>query len=64
MFVCRECGAKFEEPEYETVCLEEFNGVSSLFGDRHYATFASCPECGEAIDLEDDVYYEEDEDED
>ena len=59
MYRCRECGAIFEEPEYETVCFEELYGVGSMFPDRHYGTFANCPECGEAIDIEYDVYDEE-----
>lgn len=61
-YKCSECGAIFEEPEYETVCFEELYGVGSMFADRHYGTFASCPRCGEAIDTEYDIY-DEDEDE-
>ena len=30
-----------------------------MFLDRHYGTFANCPECGEAIDIEYDIYDEE-----
>ena len=63
MYKCPECGAIFEEPEYETVCYEELYGVSSMFYDRHYGTFASCPECGGAIDIEYDIYDEEYDDE-
>ena len=59
MYKCPECGAIFEDPEYETVCFEELYGVGSMFPDRHYGTFANCPECGEAIDIEYDVYDEE-----
>ena len=59
MYRCPECGAVFEEPEYETVCFEELYGVGSMFQDRHYGTFANCPECGEAIDIEYDIYDEE-----
>ena len=62
MYKCPECGAVFEDPEYETVCFEELYGVGSMFADRHYGTFASCPRCGEAIDTEYDIY-DEDEDE-
>lgn len=58
MYKCPECGATFEEPEYETVCFEELYGVGSMFADRHYGTFASCPKCGEAIDTEYDIYDE------
>ena len=55
MYKCPECGAIFDEPEYE----EELYGVGSMFLDRHYGTFANCPECGEAIDIEYDIYDEE-----
>ena len=58
-YKCPECGAVFEEPEYETVCFEELYGVGSMFPDRHYGTFANCPECGGAIDIEYDIYDEE-----
>ena len=60
MYKCPECGAVFEKPEYETVCFEELYGVGSMFGDRHYGTFANCPECGGSIDIEYDTYDEED----
>ena len=65
MYKCPECSEIFEEPEYETVCMEEWCGVSSLFEDRHYATFANCPKCGASIDMEYDTWdetYEEDDD--
>lgn len=60
MYKCPECGAVFEEPEYETVCFEELYGVGSMFSDRHYGTFANCPQCGGSIDIEYDTYDEED----
>ncbi len=63
MYKCPECGEVFEEPNYMDYCLEEYNGVSSLFGDRHYATYASCPNCGEAINTDYDYFFEEEEDE-
>lgn len=63
MYKCRECGAIFEELEYETVCFEELYGVGSMFPDRHYGTFASCPRCGGAIDIEYDTWDEEYDDE-
>ena len=63
MYKCPECGAIFEDPEYETLCFEELYGVGSMFPDRHYGTFANCPECGGAIDIEYDTYDEEYEDE-
>ena len=53
----------FEEPEYETVCFEELYGVGSMFSDRHYGTFASCPRCGGSIDIEYDTWDEEYDDE-
>ena len=63
MYRCPSCGRIFEEPEYETVCFEELYGVGSMFPDRHYGTFASCPRCGGAIDIEYDIYDEEYDDE-
>ena len=59
MYKCPECGAIFEDPEYETVCFEELYGVGSMFPDRHYGTFANCPQCGGSIDIEYDIYDEE-----
>lgn len=58
-YKCPECGSVFEEPEYETVCFEELYGVGSMFPDRHYGTFANCPACGGSIDIEYDIYDEE-----
>ena len=66
MYKCPECGTKFEEPIYETVCYEELYGVGSMFPDKHYGIFANCPECGGPIDIEYDTWdeeYEEDIDE-
>ena len=66
MYKCPECKKTFEEPNFETVCMEDLYGVSSMFRDRHYKTFASCPKCGEAIDTELDAWdesYEDDDDE-
>lgn len=63
MYRCPECGAIFDEPEYETVCFEELYGVSLMFRDRHYGTFANCPHCGGSIDIEYDTYDEEADDE-
>ena len=62
-YKCPECGSVFEEPEYETVCFEELYGVGSMFADRHYGTFASCPRCGGSIDIEYDTWDEEYDDE-
>lgn len=59
MYKCPECGSVFEEPVYETVCFEELYGVGSMFSDRHYGTFANCPHCGGSIDIEYDIYDEE-----
>ena len=30
-----------------------------MFMDRHYGTYTNCPECGMAIDVEYDIYDEE-----
>lgn len=46
MYVCEECGSMFDEPESVRYCLEEYNGVSSLFGNRHYGYYEACPYCG------------------
>lgn len=59
MYKCPECDEIFEEPVYETICMEEYCGVSTMFSDRHYATFANCPKCGGSIDIEYDIYDEE-----
>ena len=64
MYKCRECGATFEEPVCETVCFEEIYGVGSMFMDRHYGTFTNCPECGMPIDVEEDAFGEDSQDDD
>ena len=60
---CPDCGEIFDEPDYEEVCLEDYYGVASMFprSSRHYKTFISCPYCNGAIDLEDDAYDEDEE---
>lgn len=50
MYRCS-CGAMFAEPDYLEVCYEDYYGVSSMFPNRNYGTFAVCPECG-SDDLE------------
>lgn len=62
-YKCPDCGEIFDEPIYEEVCLEDYNGVSSMFprSSRHYTTFISCPYCHGAIDIEYDAYDEEEE---
>lgn len=62
MYRCNSCGATFTEPDSEQVCWEDYNGVSSLFGDRHYGEIAVCPECGS--DSIEDYYDPEEWDED
>ena len=59
MYQCRECGAVFEEPNYNEVCYERECGVRSLFPDRHYGVRAECPCCGGYVDTEEDFYYED-----
>jgi len=59
MYKCPECGKVFDEPEYTETYWEDYNGISSWFDSRHTVTFASCPECGGAIDTEYDTYDEE-----
>ena len=63
MYKCPECDEIFEEPEFTETYWEDYNGVSSWFDSRHTVTFASCPKCGEAIDIEYDTYNEEESDE-
>ena len=58
MYKCRHCGSYFSTPESVKYCLEEYNGVSSLFGNRTYGYYDVCPECGS----EDIASYCEDED--
>lgn len=60
-YKCPSCGEIFDEPVYEEVCLEVYNGVASLFpnNSRHYATFVTCPFCNCSIDKEDDAYDED-----
>ena len=40
------CGSYFSEPDAIRYCYEEYNGVSSLFSDRHYGYYQACPYCG------------------
>ena len=54
MYKCPECERKFDYPDYTEVCLEDLNGVGSMFYDKHYGVIAECPYCGEAIDLQED----------
>ena len=62
MYRCRSCGEIIEEPYFSEICLEDYNGVSDIFPDRHhYITVASCTECWEPIEKEYDYYDEEDE---
>jgi len=63
MYKCPECGEIFEEPNYMEVCWEDYYGVGSMFPNRNYGVISQCPHCGEAINTDDDIYYEE-EDED
>jgi len=61
MYQCPECDEIFEEPVFEEVCWEDLYGVGSMFPDRHYGTIASCPYCGSSINIEEDFYYDDDE---
>ena len=58
MWKCECCGEIFEQPDSERYCLEEYNGVSGLFGNRTYGYYDVCPECGSARI---EKYYEESE---
>ena len=46
MWICEHCGEIFEYPASEEYCLEEYNGVTSLFPNRTYGHYDVCPECG------------------
>ena len=61
MMRCAECEAIFEDGDivYETVCWEDYYGVSSMFESKHYGSVATCPHCG-SEEIED--YWEDDED--
>ena len=63
MWRCDNCGAEFEEPAVEEICMEDYFGVGSLFRDRHYKNITVCPNCrsediDEFFDDEDDDYEE------
>lgn len=53
---CDNCGARFEEPELERVCWEDYYGVSSMFPNSNYGEIAVCPNC-----CSEDIYEEEEE---
>lgn len=46
MYRCESCQKMFEDPDSETFCYEDYYGVSSMFQNRYYGTYAVCPECG------------------
>lgn len=61
MWICEHCGEIFEQPDSKRYCLEEYNGVSNLFGNRTYGYYEVCPECGsEHIE----TFYESEDEED
>ena len=60
MYKCRECKRTFDYPDYVERCMEDYYGVSGMFPNRTYATFAECPYCGMPIDTEEDEAAEED----
>lgn len=71
MYKCEMCGSMFSEPGSETVCAEDYYGVSSMFSNRNYISFDVCPHCGSedfrsySEDADDDriAYYEKEGDE-
>lgn len=46
MYDCSCCGARFEELDSSSFCYEDVYGLTHDFPDRHYGSFACCPECG------------------
>ena len=61
MYHCNECERDFEQPIEERTSWEAYNGVGSLFPDRHYVVLESCPYCHSG-DIEEKGEYEEWED--
>ena len=59
MVKCIECGAVLceDEVERETVCWEDYYGVSTMFQNRNYGNVAVCPHCHGAVE----EYYEKEE---
>lgn len=58
MYRCEHCGAIFDTPGSKSYCLEDYNGVGSLFGNRTYGNYDVCPECeSENFDPYDIVTY-------
>lgn len=66
MWVCDNCGAVFEEPDFTEYYAEDYFGVASMFNDFHTMVVRECPECGSSdIDecsKDDDEWFDEDED--
>ena len=46
MWRCEDCGSLFDEPESVRYNIDEYNGVSDLFGDSRYGYYDACPYCG------------------
>ncbi len=46
IYLCDDCRRTFEEPDTETIDMESYNGVGSMFADHHYAEINVCPFCG------------------
>lgn len=46
MWVCEECGARFDEPDSIRYNIDDYNGVSDLFGNWQYGHYDACPYCG------------------
>ena len=57
MYICEMCDSRFSEPKSVKYCLEDYNGVGSMFPDKHYGYYDACPYCGS----EDIRSYSEDE---
>lgn len=58
MWICENCKEIFDEPDYESICAEDYYGVSSMFNSCNYIDIKVCPECGS--DEIEEYYDEED----
>lgn len=46
IYRCNDCKEIFDTPDSESICLEDYNGVSDIFYRRSWITIDICPCCG------------------